>query len=182
MRWTLIQVDSSVALRGGTVAAFPIRCSGSRLLYMAHALRCARFQPSGVPQKPGTKSCACFLCLPRQSSSGSQKLDGSTARLLPSASPAPVPARAGRVPAPCVSPQPSRLMPTIQNLKRSLIRNRKPVCSAVGDAVLRAEPAPFPSPLPPVSGGAGPVRSLRALLWTCSVPLFCERLAVCSAG
>ena len=31
-----------------------------------------------------------------------------------------------------------------------------------------------------VSGGAGPVRSLRALLWTCSVPLFCERPAMCS--
>ena len=35
-------------------------------------------------------------------------------------------------------------------------------------------------PLPSASGGAGPVRSLRALLWTCSVPLFCERPAVCS--
>ena len=30
----------------------------------------------------------------------------------------------------------------------------------VGDAVLGAELAPFPSPLPPASGGAGPVRSL----------------------
>ena len=47
-------------------------------------------------------------------------------------------------------------------------------------AVLGAEPAPFPAPLPPASGGAGPVCSLRALLWTCSVPLFCERPAVCS--
>ena len=35
-------------------------------------------------------------------------------------------------------------------------------------------------PLPSASGGAGPVRSLRALLWTCSVPLFCEPPAVCS--
>ena len=50
----------------------------------------------------------------------------------------------------------------------------------VGAAVLGAEPAPSPSPLPPVSGGAGLVRSLRALLWTCSVPLFCEWPAVCS--
>ena len=33
-------------------------------------------------------------------------------------------------------------------------------------------------PLPPASGGAGPVHSLQALLWTCSVPLFCERPAV----
>ena len=36
-----------------------------------------------------------------------------------------------------------------------------------------------PFPLPPASGGAGPVRSLRALLWTCSVPLFCKRPTVC---
>ena len=61
-----------------------------------------------------------------------------------------------------------------------MIRNWRPVCSAVGGAVLGAEPAPFPSSLPPASGGAGPVRSLPALLWTCSVPLFCERPAVCS--
>ena len=39
---------------------------------------------------------------------------------------------------------------------------------------------PFPLPLPPVSSGAGSVHSLRALLWTCSVPLFCEQPAVCS--
>ena len=39
---------------------------------------------------------------------------------------------------------------------------------------------PFPSPLPPASGGAGSVCSLRGLLWTCSDPLFCELPAVCS--
>ena len=37
-----------------------------------------------------------------------------------------------------------------------------------------------PPPLPPASGGTGPVHSLRALLWTCSDPLYCERPAVCS--
>ena len=145
---------------------------------MERALRCARFQPPGAPQKRGTKSCACFSCLPRQSSSGSQKLDG---RTLPGCG-APSPLR-GPSPSPrlrCVSPRPSRPMLTIQNLRKSLIRDWRPVCSAVGAAVLGAEPAPFPSPLPPVSGGAGPVHSLRALLWTCSVPLFCERPAVCS--
>ena len=102
-------------------------------------------------------------------------------RLLPSASPAPVPAWAGRVPAPCVSPRPSQRMSTIQNLKRSLIRDWRSVCSAAWAVVLGAEPAPFPSLLPPVSGGAGPVDSLRALLWTSSVPLFCERLPLCSS-
>ena len=63
-----------------------------------------------------------------------------------------------------------------------MIRNWRPVCSAVGAEVLGAEPAPFPSPLPPASclrrGWA--VRGLRALLWTYSVPLFCEPPAVCS--
>ena len=39
---------------------------------------------------------------------------------------------------------------------------------------------PFLSPLPPASGGAGPVCSRLAPLWTCSEPLFCERPAVCS--
>ena len=71
----------------------------------------ARFQPSGVPQKPGTKSCACVLCLPHQSGSGSPELEGRTlpraARLLPSGVLASVSARPGRVPVPCVSPRPS---------------------------------------------------------------------------
>ena len=71
-------------------------------------------------------------------------------------------------------------MSTIQNLRRSSIRDWRPVCSAVGAAVLGAEPAPFPSLLPPASGWSGRVRSLRALLWTFSVPLFCERQTVCS--
>ena len=46
-------------------------------------------------------------------------------------------------------------------------------------AVSGAEFAPFASPLPPASGGDGPVRSRLALLWNCSTPLFCERPAVC---
>ena len=137
----------------------PLRCSGSRLLYMERALHCAQFQPLGTPQKRGL-GCACAPCLPRQRGSGNQELDGLTppgaARLLPSAVPVSVSARAGRVPAPCVSPRPSRRMSTIQNLRRSLIRNWRPVCSVVGAVVLGAEPAPFPAPLPPASGGAGP--------------------------
>ena len=145
-----------------------------------------------------------FCAFPGLSSSSSQELDRRTlprvrrafsppwsqpqfppepvrcTRLLLSASPAPVPARAGRVPVPRVSPRPSRQMSTIQNLRKSLVRNWRPVCSVVGDVVLGVEPAPFPSPLPPASGRAGLVRSLRALLWTCSDPLCCERQTVCS--
>ena len=71
-------------------------------------------------------------------------------------------------------------MSTIQNLRKSLVRNWRPVCSLVGGAISGAEFAPFPSPLPPASGTAGLVHSGLVLLWDCSVPLFCERPAVCS--
>ena len=152
----------------GLVLFSPLRCSGSRLLYIERALRCARFQPSGVPQKRGTKSC--FLCLPRPSGSGSQELDRQRSPRVRRAFSPPRP-QSQSPPAPCVSPGPSRGMSTIQNLRRSLIRNWRPVCRAVGHAVLGAKPAPFPSPLPPASGGGGLVRSLLALLWTCSWPL-----------
>ena len=50
-----------------------------------------------------------------------------------------------------------------------------PVCRVGGGGFSGAEFAPFPSPLPPTSSGDGP-----ALLWSFSVPLFCEPTAVCS--
>ena len=50
-----------------------------------------------------------------------------------------------------------------------------PVCSVGGGGFSGAEFSPFLSPLPPTSSGAGP-----ALLWSFSVPLFCEWPAVCS--
>ena len=57
---------------------FPrLHCSGSRLLYREQALRCVRFQYSGTPQKCRL-GWACVLCLPHQSSSGSQEPDGHT--------------------------------------------------------------------------------------------------------
>ena len=71
-------------------------------------------------------------------------------------------------------------MSTIQNFRKSLDRNWRPVCSVGVDAFSGAEFAPSPSPLPPTSGGDGPVRHRLALLWSFSVPLFCERPAVCS--
>ena len=60
-------------------------------------------------------------------------------------------------------------------LRKSLDRNRGPVCSVGGRGFSGAEFAPFPSPLPPTSSGDGP-----ALLWSFSVPFFCETPAVCS--
>ena len=82
-----------------------LHCSGSRLLYMEQALRCMRFQFSGIPQKREL-SWAYVLCLPRPSSSGSQELDErplpGAVRLLPSAAPASVSAHTSRVRVPCV--------------------------------------------------------------------------------
>ena len=66
-------------------------------------------------------------------------------------------------------------------LRKSLDRNRGPVCCVGEGGFSGAEFAPFPSPLPPASGGDGPVCCQLALLWNCSVPLFCELLAVCSS-
>ena len=59
-------------------------------------------------------------------------------------------------------------MSTIQNLRKSLVRNWKPVCSVVGDADFGAQFAPFPSPLSPASSGAG---LAPAKLAVCSSPL-----------
>ena len=78
-----------------------LRCSGSQLLYMERALRCMRFQFSGLPQKRGL-ACACVLCLPRPSSSGSQELDGRTLPVRCAFSPPP--------PQPQFPPAPVRCM------------------------------------------------------------------------
>ena len=64
---------------------------------------------------------------------------------------------------------------SLRGLRKSLDRNRGPVCSVGGGGFSGAEFSPFPSPLPPSSSGDGP-----ALLWSFSVPLFCEPPAVCS--
>ena len=58
-------------------------------------------------------------------------------------------------PAPRVSPRPSRRMSTIQNLRRSLIRNWRPVCSAVGmrSLGLNLPLSPPPYLLPPAGLG-----------------------------
>ena len=64
---------------------------------------------------------------------------------------------------------------TESGLRKSLDRNQGPLCSVGGGGFSGAEFAPFPSPLPPTSSGDG-----AALLWSFSVPLFCEQPAVCS--
>ena len=135
---------------------FPsLNCSGSQLLYMERALCRVQFQFSGPPQKCGFR-CACVLCLPRLSGSGSQRLG----RTFPGCGTSfpPWPQRARR-----------------SGLRKSLDRNRGPVFRVRGGGFSGAEFAPFPYPLPPASSGDGP-----ALLWSFSVLLFCELPAVYS--
>ena len=74
---------------------------------------------------------------------------------------------------------PSRGMSTIQNLRKSLVRNWEPVCSLVGVPFLGLS-LPLSHPRCLLSpAGDGPVHRRLALLWNCSVPLFCKRPAVC---
>ena len=112
------------------------------------------------------------MCLPRLSGSGSQRLG----RPLPRCgAPFPsTPSARGRVPAACVCSQElasSQDPPAadVDRPSRILDRNRRPVCRVRGGGFSGAEFAPFPSPLPPTSSRDGP-----ALLWSFSVPLFCE--------
>ena len=139
----------------GFVCSSRLNCSGSRLLYLERALCCVQFQFSGIPQKRGL-GCTCILGLSRPSSSGSQELDGHS---LPGCSvPSPLcgpslsfPQHQSGVCALCLAV--ILPMSTIQNLRKSLVRNWRPVGSVVGDVISGAEFAPFPSPLPPASSG-----------------------------
>ena len=76
-------------------------------------------------------------------------------------------------------------MLTIQNLRKSLVRNWAPVCNLVGDAIsgggtpsLGLSLPLFPPPCLLPLAGDRLVCSWLALLCNCSVPLFCE----CPAG
>ena len=83
--------------------------------------------PRVLHKSPKQKAAPAFCAFPIGAAQAARGLTGAlspgAAHLLPSVSPAPVPARAGRVPAPCVSQRPSWRMSTIQNLRRSLIRD-----------------------------------------------------------
>ena len=121
-----------------------------------------RFQFSGPPRKRRL-SWACILCLPLLSSSGSQELDAwvQCASSPPRSQPQfhTCPGQSWFLAATLLADV------NHQNLRRSLVRNWKPVCSLVGDAISGAEFAPFPSPLPPASswGWASPQPSSSSL-------------------
>ena len=72
-------------------------------------------------------------------------------------------------------PQPQRAPPV--GSQEVFRQDPGPVCRVGGGGFSGAEFAPFPSPLPPSSSGVG-----AALLWSFSVPLFCERRRCVPAG
>ena len=159
-----------------------------------------QFQFSGPPQKRGF-GCACVLCLPRTQRFRQPEAWAPSRRVRRAFSlrgerprqpegwahsPRVRPTFSLRGPSarclwlafvqrswPLARPS-RRRMSTIQNLRKYLNRNRRPVCSVGGGGFSGAEFAPFPSPLPPTSS-----RDEPALLWSFSVPLFCEPTAVC---
>ena len=163
------RVPATVGLPSLMGVCFPhLHCSGSRLLAREQALSCVHFlglsrSGSGfrVLHKSGDSVGPAFCAFPLpcafpcRSSSGSQELEE---RTFPGCG-APYPLRGPSLfprAAPCVSSgelvsscDPPG-MSAIQNLRKSLVRNWRPVCSVVGDAI---SGAPFPSPLPPASSG-----------------------------
>ena len=100
-------VPATVGLPPLMGLCFPhLHCSDSWLLHMERALRCMRFQFSGIPQKRRL-GWACVLCLPqpeqlRQPRSLSGILSPGVVRLIPSTVPASVSAGTSRVHVPCV--------------------------------------------------------------------------------
>ena len=131
---------------------FPcLYCLGSRLLYRERALSCRHFpglsrsgSGSRVLHKGADSVGPAFCAFPVRAAQAARRLmsalSSGAARLLPS----PSQPRFPGAPSWCaLCPfweadfwlRPSWWMSTIQNLKKSLVRNWKPVCSLVGDAV-----------------------------------------------
>ena len=75
-RWSLFQVASSVVLRGGTSAAFPVYTAQAPGCSIWSAVPALRWNRSHL-EKHGV-SCACVCAFPGPSNSGSQELHGRT--------------------------------------------------------------------------------------------------------
>ena len=169
---------------------FPhLHCSVSRLLYKKWALSCVHFpglslSGSGFQELHRCRLCwAYILCLPRLEQ---LRQPGAwwahSPQVQCTLSPLQCQPQFSHVLVGCILClfweadfwlQPSRWMSTIQNLRKPLVRSWKPVCRSVGGAVSGAEFAPFPSPLPPASGGgwASPQPASSSLVFTQSFVL-----------
>ena len=166
-----------------------LRCSGSRLLYRERAMCCVHSpglscsgSGSRVTPQRHRLSWACVLCLPQ---SEQLRPPGAwRAHSLQVQCDFSPPQSQPQFPGMLVGCAlclfwgadlwlwPSQRMSAIQNLRKSLVRNWKPVCNLVGDAISGSEFTPFHpgTCLPTASGGGdGPVCSWLALLWYCSV-------------
>ena len=122
-----------------------------------------RFRLSGTPLRHRL-GWACVLCLPGQSSSDGQELDDTLSLGQCAFSPLRSQPQFPGAPVRCaLCPfweadfwlRPFRRMLTIQNLRKSLVRDWKPVCPLVGGALSGAEFTLFPSLclLPPAGDG-----------------------------
>ena len=167
-------VPATLGLPLLTVRVLPhLHCSGSRLLYRGQALSCVHFpgpsysgSGSRVLHKDADSVGPAFCAFPAQAAQAARSLTGTLSpgaeHLIPSAVPASGSPRTG-VCALCPFWEadfwlrPSQRMSTIQSLRKSLVRNWKPVCSLVGDAIPGAV-CPFPLlPASCLHGGlAGP--------------------------
>ena len=126
-----------------------------------------------------------------QSSSGNQELDEGTLPRCSVTSPLPVPTSVSGCARGCaLCPfwggdlwlRPYQWMSTIQSLRMSLVRNWKPFCSLVWDAISGVEFASYrlwlvpASPLPPAGGWAGPQLASSSLVLLSSFVLRTGRL------
>ena len=132
------------------------RGSGSQELEGRTLPRCVRLLPFSVGPSlsPRPRQSGASRLLPSSvgpSLSFRLHQSGACAFSPPGSVPASVPARAGRVPAPCVSQRPSRRMSTVQSLRRSLVAPGGLLAVLWGCRLGRAHP--FPLPLPPASRG-----------------------------
>ena len=177
-----------VCPRSRRVCFHGLHCSGFRLLYREWALSCVHFpglsrsgSGSRVLHKGADSVGPAFCAFPVVGAAqGTRSLTSAPSsgagRLLPSPSPPQV----------LGAPHPVRLVSLLgsRSLAATLpvdvnhpesqeVRNWKPVCSLVGDALPGAEFAYFWLCLAPASplplAGDGPVCSQLALLWYCSV-------------
>ena len=148
---------------GGALLS-PLRCSGSRLLCVERALRCARFQLSAFHGSADSVVPA-FCAFPGPAAQAARSLTGTLSTgALSTGSGAWALCLAVALPGDVDHPESQEV----------LVRNWRPACSVVGAAVLGAEPAPFPSPLPPASGGAGPVGSAACELFSGLAQTLCS--------
>ena len=111
--WSLVRVASSVALRGGAGTAFPVFAAQAPGCSIWSGPCAARGSSPRVLHKSAEQKAApAFRAFPGLSSSGSQELDGHTlpgcGAPSPFRGPSPSPRLHRSVPAPCVSPRPSR--------------------------------------------------------------------------